>query len=133
VGHEGSWLSHGVEQPNSSSAHHILRAYALTEELVWDDDGKLVNPSLAEYAVQGAKDTPVAIEAIVIENPESTGPFGAMGIGEPALAGVAAAVGNGIAQPFGGACPHRLPMTPERVLAAIEQASARRTPGARRA
>jgi CO/xanthine dehydrogenase Mo-binding subunit len=100
--------------------------YALTEEMVWDGDGKLANPSFADYAVPGAKDTPVAIVPIVLENPDSTGPFGAMGVGEPALAGVAAAVANGIAQAFGGARPHRLPMTPERVLEAIEGGEARR-------
>jgi CO/xanthine dehydrogenase Mo-binding subunit len=97
--------------------------YALTEEMVWDEGGKLVNPSLAEYAVPGALDVPAAIEAIIIENPNSTGPFGAMGVGEPALAGVAAAVANGIAQACGGARPHRLPMTPERVFDAIDAAS----------
>lgn len=96
--------------------------YALTEEMIWDDDGRLANPSLAEYAVPGVLDVPCDIVPIVLEDPEPTGPFGAKGIGEPALVGAAPAIANAIANATERRI-RRLPMTPERVLDAIDEES----------
>ncbi|MGI0028499.1 MAG: xanthine dehydrogenase family protein molybdopterin-binding subunit, partial [Nitrososphaera sp.] len=75
--------------------------YALTEEMVWDTDGRLANPTLAEYACPGAGDVPAKIEAIILEDPEPTGPFGAKGVGEPAMVGVAPAIANALAAATG--------------------------------
>ena len=92
--------------------------YALIEELVWDS-GRLANPSLMDYKVPGTLDVPVEIEAIIVEAPDATGPFGAKGIGEPPIVGIAAAVSNAICDATGVRL-NQLPMTPERVLSAIE-------------
>jgi CO/xanthine dehydrogenase Mo-binding subunit len=92
--------------------------YALFEEMVWED-GRLVNPSLMDYKVAGAMDVPATLVPIIVEVPEPTGPFGAKGVGEPALVGVAPAVGNAIRDATGARLT-RLPMTPERVLDAID-------------
>ncbi|MEQ8696866.1 MAG: molybdopterin cofactor-binding domain-containing protein, partial [Bauldia litoralis] len=92
--------------------------YALFEEMVWED-GRLVNPSLMDYKVPGVMDVPETVTPIIVEEPEPTGPFGAKGVGEPALVGVAPAVGNAIRNAIGERLT-RLPMTPERVLAAID-------------
>ena len=91
--------------------------YALFEEMVWDN-GRLVNPTLMEYAVAGVKEVP-EIRTIIVEEPEPSGPFGAKGVGEPAMVGVAPAIANAIANAIGGR-PNKLPMTPDRVLDAIE-------------
>ena len=63
--------------------------------------------------------TPVSLSRIV-EDPEPTGPYGAKGVGEPALVGVAPAVRNAIANAT-GAHVDRLPMTPERVFLALRK------------
>ena len=49
------------------------------------------------------------------------GPFGARGIGEPAIAPPAAAIANAVADALGVRITE-LPITPERVLAALRQA-----------
>ncbi|MFN6953600.1 MAG: xanthine dehydrogenase family protein molybdopterin-binding subunit [Acetobacteraceae bacterium] len=93
--------------------------YALTEEMVWDDDGRLANPSFADYKMPGIKDSPAMITPILIEEPEPTHPFGAKGVGEISMVGAAPAIANAVADAT-GARLRRIPMTPERVLDALE-------------
>jgi CO/xanthine dehydrogenase Mo-binding subunit len=93
--------------------------YALSEEMVWDDDGRLANATLAEYGVPGLYDVPAEIVPIIIEDPEPTGPYGARGVGEIPIVGVAAAVANGLAVATGVRI-RSLPLTPERVFDAID-------------
>ena len=92
--------------------------YALTEEMQWDESGRLTNPTLMDYKVPTALDTPIEINPIIVEHPEPSGPFGAKGVGEPGLIGTAASIANAVAKATGKQL-HRLPMTPERVLDAL--------------
>jgi CO/xanthine dehydrogenase Mo-binding subunit len=92
--------------------------YALTEEMQWDESGRLINPTLMDYKVPTALDTPIEINPIIVEHPEPSGPFGAKGVGEPGLIGAAAAIANAVAEATGKRL-YRLPMTPERVLDAL--------------
>jgi CO/xanthine dehydrogenase Mo-binding subunit len=92
--------------------------YALYEEMVWDDDGRLANPTLADYRLPGAQEAP-EIFSILVEDPEPTGPFGAKGVGEMSIVGIAAAIANAVKQATGHRL-YKLPLTPERVLNAIE-------------
>jgi CO/xanthine dehydrogenase Mo-binding subunit len=91
--------------------------YALFEEMVWDDD-RLANPSLMDYKIPGTLDAACEIHTILIEEPDETGPFGAKGIGEPPIVGIAPAIANAVAEATGVRL-RRLPMTPERVLRAL--------------
>ena len=59
------------------------------------------------------------IDAQIVEVPAPEGPYGAKGVGEAPIVGVAAAVGNAIAAATGGVRLTRLPMTPERVWQAV--------------
>ena len=92
--------------------------YALTEEMQWDESGRLTNPTLMDYKVPTALDAPLEINPIIVEHPEPSGPFGAKGVGEPGLIGAAASIANAIANATGKRM-HQLPMTPERVLDAL--------------
>ena len=92
--------------------------YALFEELVWDS-GRVANPSLMDYKLPGVLDSPPEIHPIILEDPEPSGPFGAKGVGEPPLVGAAAVIANAIADAIGGRV-RSLPMTPERVLDAMD-------------
>jgi len=96
--------------------------YALFEEMVWED-GQLINPSMMDYKIPGALDVPAKINAIIVEEPEPTGPFGAKGVGEPAMVGVAPAVANAIAN-AAQLRLRQLPITPERVLEKLLESGA---------
>jgi CO/xanthine dehydrogenase Mo-binding subunit len=63
------------------------------------------------------------VETVILESGEGMGPFGARGIGEPPIGPPAAAIASAILDAV-GARPTSLPITPERVLACIEQAAA---------
>jgi CO/xanthine dehydrogenase Mo-binding subunit len=87
---------------------------ALLEELVWDG-GQLVNPNLADYKIAGALDAPAKIHGLLLENPDPDSPWGARGMAEPCIIGVAPAIANAIANATGTRL-RTLPLTPERVL-----------------
>jgi xanthine dehydrogenase molybdenum-binding subunit len=92
--------------------------YALTERLILKN-GKVVNPNFLDYKMLTAKDVP-NIEPIVIETNDPFGPFGAKGIGEPGLVPTAPAIANAIYDAVGVRIKE-LPITPERVLAALKE------------
>ena len=96
--------------------------YALYEEMVWDA-GRVANPTLMDYKLPGVLDSPPEIHPIILEDPEPSGPFGAKGVGEPPLVGAAAVIANAVADAIGNRV-RVLPMTPERVLDAMESAAA---------
>ena len=96
--------------------------WALLEELAHDDHGQLTTGTFVDYAMPTAPGTP-AIEAQIVEVPAPEGPYGAKGVGEAPIVGVAAAVGNAIAAATGGVRLTRLPMTPQRVWQAVSDAA----------
>lgn len=91
--------------------------YALTEQ-VQLDRGRMLNTSFLDYKILGARDAPPEIELHFIEKPDAEGPHGAKGVSEAGLIPTAAAVANAVADAIGVRI-HELPLTPERVLAAI--------------
>ncbi len=73
--------------------------------------------NLHDYLIPTIGDVP-EIECILIEDPEPAGPFGAKGVGEPALIPTAPAILGAIRDATGARMDH-VPATPARVLAAI--------------
>jgi CO/xanthine dehydrogenase Mo-binding subunit len=92
--------------------------WALFEELAYDEHGQPATGSFVEYAMPTAGVLP-AIDTEIVEVPAPEGPYGAKGVGEAPVIGVAAAIANAIAGATGGVRLRRLPMTPERVWQAI--------------
>ncbi len=92
--------------------------YALLEDFIIEG-GRIMTPSLSEYMVPTALDFPPT-QVIILESGSGVGPFGAKGIGEPALTPAAPAVANAVTDAI-GVRVHELPITAERVLAALEQ------------
>jgi len=90
--------------------------YALTEQVILEK-GENMNPNFRDYKILTAKDVPI-IEAPVLETADKDGPFGAKGIGEPGCVPTAPAIANAIYDAVGVRIKD-LPITPERVLAAI--------------
>jgi CO/xanthine dehydrogenase Mo-binding subunit len=98
---------------------------ALTEGLLFDDVGRLTNPSLLDYRKLTAADLP-NLETIIVEVPAPAGPFGARGVGEPPIIPAPAAIANAI-QNATGARLTELPMSPERIALALVNGSGRAT------
>ncbi len=99
--------------------------YAVMEELKVVD-GRCLNPNFTDYLIPSSVDAPV-VDTVLVELPWSRGPYGAKGIGEPALIPIAAAVANAVSF----ACGHRfthIPITPERLLTTLEDAATARGP-----
>ncbi|PIG94011.1 molybdopterin cofactor-binding domain-containing protein [Gloeocapsopsis sp. IPPAS B-1203] len=91
--------------------------YALSEELIINESGRILNPALRTYRLPTAKDTP-QMEIILVEQPDPYGPFGAKGIGEIGTNCTAAAIANAVAHATGVRLT-QIPMTPERVWQAL--------------
>jgi xanthine dehydrogenase YagR molybdenum-binding subunit len=69
---------------------------ALTEATLVDPrDGRIMNPSLAEYHVPVHADVP-PIEVHCLDDPDPTMPLGVLGAGEVGITGAAAAIANAI-------------------------------------
>ncbi len=94
---------------------------ALYEELIWDD-GHLTNPSLMDYKIVGAHEVPTRIYPILLENPLPDSPWGAKGMAEPCIIGVAPAIANAIANAV-GARVRTIPITGERLVNALQHDS----------
>jgi CO/xanthine dehydrogenase Mo-binding subunit len=90
--------------------------YCLLEELI-AVQGRTVNNTLEAYTIPTALDVP-GVRVGILETAEPYGPFGAKGLGEPATNATAPAILNAVVDAIGTPL-HQIPLTPERVLAAI--------------
>src|SRR5439155_21522436 len=106
----------GAEGQVEGGVAHGL-GIALSEGTV-HRNGRQLNPNLLDYKLQTAADTPNITVSFVDRDPGEGTPLGAKGVGEPPVILPAAAVGNALARAC-GVRVRRLPMTPERVWAAI--------------
>jgi CO/xanthine dehydrogenase Mo-binding subunit len=93
--------------------------YSLMENFIVKE-GVIKTPSLTEYLIPTSVDYP-NIQPIILESGSGVGPFGAKGIGEPSLTPAAPAVASAIANAIGVSI-HEIPITPEKILAALDQA-----------
>jgi xanthine dehydrogenase molybdenum-binding subunit len=92
--------------------------YALSEQVILEK-GEYMNPNFRDYKILTARDV-FPIQAPVLETYDKDGPFGAKGIGEPGCVPTAPAIANAIYNAVGVRIKD-LPITPERVLAAIRE------------
>src|SRR3954462_10604623 len=60
------------------------------------DGGQVTNASLADYKIPGFHDLPATLESHYVEHDQTTGPFGAQGVGEVATFCVGPALANAI-------------------------------------
>lgn len=87
------------------------------------DEGKVMNPSFMEYRIPNSADCP-PIKVFLVETNDPNGPYGAKGAGEPTIIPTAAALANAIYDAVGVRMKD-LPITPEKILRAIEAKSKR--------
>jgi xanthine dehydrogenase YagR molybdenum-binding subunit len=96
-------------------------SYALYEDRILDrNTGLMVNPNLEQYKILGSRETP-EIEAVLIEEYIGRNSTDAGGIGEPSTIPTAAAIANAVYNATGVRL-RQMPMTPARVLAALQGA-----------
>jgi xanthine dehydrogenase large subunit len=102
--------------------------WLMHEELWWDNDGRLRTIGPSTYKIPGSRDMPLALNVRILENAPARAAtvFASKGIGEPPVH-LATAVWTACKDAIGSIVEHKvaarldLPMTPERVLFAIEQ------------
>lgn len=94
--------------------------YGHCEEMVYDENGRMLNPQLGPYKIYRADEMP-ELEVILVQTMEPSGPFGAKAIAEIPKDGVAPALRNAIYNATGVRID-RIPFTPERVWRALQEA-----------
>ena len=92
--------------------------YALTEEMLISDHGRVRNPTFFDYKIPAAPDLP-RIQAILVDSYEPTGPMGAKSIAEIGINAPMPTIANAIYDAVGIRL-RTTPFTPERVLDALE-------------
>ena len=88
--------------------------WALTENMVYDDTGKMVNPALRNYRIPAFADVP-RTQVFFADTHDAIGPLGAKAQGECAINPVAPAIANALANATGVRFSH-LPFTPDRIF-----------------
>ena len=92
--------------------------YALLEDPVIDlSTGRTLTDDFDTYKIASTLDMP-ALEIVLLDRPDPTGPFGAKGAGEPGCVNQAPAIANAIHDAV-GVRVWSLPITPEKVLKAL--------------
>jgi len=86
------------------------------------EQGRVLTSTLTTYIVPTAADAP-EVDLVLVEEPWSKGPYGAKGIGEPALIPAAAAVANAVGDALGFPVSE-IPLTPERVWRLLRERGA---------
>lgn len=91
---------------------------AISEEVVFDAEGHIINPHMFKYHIPTYKEVPEQTIEFV-ETPDPIGPFGARGIGEHSVIGAAPAILNAIYDAI-GVDLFEIPVTPEKMKKALE-------------
>ena len=91
--------------------------WALYERMVFDDEGRVVNPTLRNYRIPAFADAP-RTEVFFADTRDAVGPLGAKGMGECPVNPVAPALANALADATGVRF-RDLPFTPDRIYRRI--------------
>jgi CO/xanthine dehydrogenase Mo-binding subunit len=92
--------------------------WALNEEYIYGEDGRLQNASFLDYRIPVASDLPM-IDTVIVEVPNPGHPYGVRGVGETSICPPLAAIANAVSR-AAGVRMRDLPMRPSRILEALE-------------
>jgi CO/xanthine dehydrogenase Mo-binding subunit len=92
--------------------------WALNEEYVYGEDGRLQNPGFLDYRIPVCSDLPM-IDTQILEIPNPNHPYGVRGVGETSIVPPLAAIANAVSNALGVRMTH-IPMSPPRILAALD-------------
>jgi CO/xanthine dehydrogenase Mo-binding subunit len=96
--------------------------WALNEEYIYGEDGRLQNPGFLDYRIPVCSDLPF-IDTKILEIPNPGHPYGVRGVGETSIVPPLAAIGNAVSNAVGVRMNH-VPMSPPRIRKAIKEAQA---------
>ena len=94
--------------------------WALNEEYVYDQQGRLQNPGFLDYRIPVCSDVPM-IDTVIVEVANPTHPYGVRGVGETPIIPPMAAIANAVEGALGIRFTD-LPMSPPKVLKALDEA-----------
>ena len=92
--------------------------WALNEEYIYGEDGRLQNPGFLDYRIPVASDLPM-IEPVILEIPNPGHPYGVRGVGETSIVPPLAAIGNAVSRAI-KLRMFEIPMSPPKVLKTIK-------------
>ncbi len=95
--------------------------WALNEEYIYGEDGRLQNAGFLDYRIPVASDLPM-IDTVIVEVPNPGHPYGVRGVGETSIVPPLAAVANAVSAAAGLRLTE-LPLSPPKVLKALGAAS----------
>ena len=93
-------------------------SYAMTENYILNDRGKMLNPSFKNYKTLKTIDIK-ELKSIIVPTYEPTGPYGAKSVSEISINGAMPAISNAVYNATGVRLTDA-PFTPDKVLAAIK-------------
>ena len=93
--------------------------YALSEEMLFDGAGRMINPSFVDYKMFTAKEMP-KLTTILVETEEPLGPYGAKSVAEVPINAPTPAIANAIFHAVGVRF-RKLPIRPEDMLRALRE------------
>ena len=93
---------------------------SLYEEVKFDNLGRILNPHFGQYKIPRLNDAPGKQFIAFVETPEQIGPYGARGIGEHPVVGVAPAILNAILDAIGAEFCN-IPVTAQQILQVLEE------------
>ncbi|PVA05745.1 xanthine dehydrogenase family protein molybdopterin-binding subunit [Thalassorhabdomicrobium marinisediminis] len=92
--------------------------WALNEEYIYGEDGRLQNAGFLDYRIPVCSDLPM-IDTQILEIPNPNHPYGVRGVGETSIVPPLAAVANAVSDAVGVRMTH-VPISPPRILAALK-------------
>lgn len=101
--------------------------YALGEQLLFDDKGRMLNDNLLDYKLPTSMDTP-ELNTDFVQTVDPTGPFGNKSLGEPPAISPAGALRNAVLWATGVAV-NSLPLTPQKLCEHFAEAGLIRKEG----
>ena len=96
--------------------------WALNEEYIYGEDGRLQNGAFLDYRMPVCSDLP-SIDTKILEIPNPSHPYGIRGVGETSIVPPLGAIGNAVSNAV-GVRMYEVPMSPPRILKALDDASA---------
>ncbi|MBF0408575.1 MAG: molybdopterin-dependent oxidoreductase [Candidatus Riflebacteria bacterium] len=94
-------------------------SFAVTEEYIFDKNGRMLNPNFNHYKIFSAADMP-ELKAFLVPTYEPTGPYGAKSVSEIGINGALPAIANAIKDAVGVRLVDP-PFTAEKILKAMKE------------
>lgn len=106
----GNIINPQLAEAQAHGGMSMAVGFALTEEMKYNDKGRILNNNLLDYKLGTIADTP-EFEVYFIENPEPTSPYHTKSLGEPPTCSPAPAIRNAVLNAT-GISVNKIPMTP---------------------